>query len=248
MALLLLHGFTHTGASWDSVRSALPQSYRSVAPDLRGHGSASQTRPVTLSAVLEDLEGIAPREPFTLAGYSMGGRIALHLALVAGVAGRVRRLVLIGASPGIADDAERLARYEADERVAGELERLDIEALARHWARTPVLAGQPAEVLERVYADRLRNTPDGLASALRRLGTGSLPSLWGRLGEIRVPVTLVTGERDAKFTAIAEQMAAALPDGRIAVVAGAGHAVHLEAPDRVAGLLTEEGCLEISPA
>jgi 2-succinyl-6-hydroxy-2,4-cyclohexadiene-1-carboxylate synthase len=239
MALLLLHGFTHTGASWARVRASLPERYRALAPDLRGHGSAGGAQPVTLDAVLEDLAAIAPPEGFTLAGYSMGGRIALHAALSAGLAGRVSRLVLIGASPGIAEEADRVARFEADERVAAELERLDIEALARHWARTPVLAGQPAEVAEWVHEDRLRNTPAGLARALRGLGTGALPSLWERLGDVQLPVTLVVGERDTKFTAIAEQMALSLPRARVVVVPGAGHAVHLEAPERVAALLAE---------
>jgi len=239
MALLLLHGFTHTGASWARVRASLPERYRALAPDLRGHGSAGGAQPVTLDAVLEDLAAIAPPEGFTLAGYSMGGRIALHAALSAGLAGRVSRLVLIGASPGIADEADRVARFEADERVAAELERLDIEALARHWARTPVLAGQPAEVREWVHQDRLRNTPAGLARALRGLGTGALPSLWERLGDVQLPVTLLVGERDAKFTAIAEQMALSLPRARVVAVPGVGHAVHLEAPERVAALLAE---------
>jgi 2-succinyl-6-hydroxy-2,4-cyclohexadiene-1-carboxylate synthase len=237
MDLLLLHGFTHTGASWGRVREALPQSYRALAPDLRGHGTASETQPVTLAAVLADLAALAPAEPFTLVGYSMGGRIALQLALAPGMTGRVRRLVLIGASPGIADDAERRARYEADERVAAELERLDIEALARHWARTPVLAGLPDDVAAEVHLDRLRNTPSGLSRALRGIGTGALPSVWERLGELTVPVALVVGERDDKFTAVAQQMAAALPDGRVEVVPGAGHAVHLEMPERVSATL-----------
>src|SRR5690242_15185066 len=98
--VVLLHGFTHTGASWDPVVAALGESYRALAPDIRGHGTRSALEPVTLGAVLGDLAGLAP-ERFTLVGYSMGGRIALHFALAAG--DRVERLVLIGASPGIAD-------------------------------------------------------------------------------------------------------------------------------------------------
>src|SRR5262245_9968699 len=103
-AVLLLHGFTHTGASWDPVATALGERYRATAPDIRGHGSASDARPVTLEAVLADLEAHAPQR-FTLAGYSMGGRIALHLTLT--MPERIERLILIGASPGIADPAER---------------------------------------------------------------------------------------------------------------------------------------------
>jgi len=232
--VVLLHGFTHTGASWDPVVSALPERYRALAPDIRGHGSASAREPVTLHGVLDDVAALAP-ERFTLAGYSMGGRIALHVALARPE--RIDRLVLIGASPGIADPAEREARREADEGLADEVEGMTIEAFAARWARTPVLAGQPPEVLAAVHADRLRNAPDGLARALRGLGTGALPSLWERLSSLAVPVTLVVGERDEKFRGIGSQMAAALPQAETVVVPGAGHAVHLEAPEAVAEVL-----------
>jgi 2-succinyl-6-hydroxy-2,4-cyclohexadiene-1-carboxylate synthase len=232
--LVLLHGFTNTGTSWDEVVAALPQRYRPVAPDIRGHGIASDVRPVSLAGVVEDVAAMA-MGPFELVGYSMGGRLALHVALA--LPGRVRRLVLIGASPGIADAAARAERVAADERLADEIEAMTIEAFADRWAQTAVLADQPPSVQDAVAEQRLRNTPAGLAAALRGLGTGALPSLWERLGELRVPVDLVVGERDAKFQAIAQEMAAALPAARVHVVAGAGHAVHLEAPAAVAEVI-----------
>jgi 2-succinyl-6-hydroxy-2,4-cyclohexadiene-1-carboxylate synthase len=232
--VLLLHGFTHTGASWEPVIAALGERYRAIAPDLRGHGAASERELVTLEAVLADLDALAPRR-FTLVGYSMGGRIALHAALA--MPERVTRLVLVGASPGIENRAERDARREADDRLAGEIETLSIEEFAERWEGTPVLAGQPRHVLAAARADRLRSRPAGLAAALRALGTGALPSVWERLGELRMPVTLVVGERDEKFLRIVEAMAARIPDAELEVVAGAGHAVHLEAPERVAEII-----------
>jgi 2-succinyl-6-hydroxy-2,4-cyclohexadiene-1-carboxylate synthase len=232
--LVLLHGFTHTGASWDHVVAALPQRYRPVAPDIRGHGTASGVRPVSLAAVIADVRTVAT-EPFELAGYSMGGRLALHVALA--LAERVRRLVLIGASPGIADPKARWERRAADEALAEEVEVMSIEAFAQGWARTAVLADQPAAVQAAVHADRLRSAPAGLAAALRGLGTGALPPLWARLGELAVPVELLVGERDRKFRDVAAQMAAALPVARVHVVGGAGHAVHLEAPAAVAEVI-----------
>jgi 2-succinyl-6-hydroxy-2,4-cyclohexadiene-1-carboxylate synthase len=233
-AVVLLHGFTHTGASWDPVVAALGESYLALAPDIRGHGEAGNRTPVSLEAVLEDLASAAPAR-FTLVGYSMGGRIALHAALA--LPERIERMVLIGASPGIADPAERDARRGADQALADEIEGLSIEAFAERWAQTPVLAGQPPAVLAAVRADRLRNRPAGLARALRGLGTGALPSLWERLDEIPIPVALVAGERDEKFRAIAVQMAAALPRAETVVVPACGHAVHLEAPAAVAELI-----------
>jgi 2-succinyl-6-hydroxy-2,4-cyclohexadiene-1-carboxylate synthase len=238
--VVLLHGFTHTGASWDRVITALPQSYRALAPDIRGHGRASAVTPVSLEAVLSDVLALAP-PVFTLVGYSMGGRIALHLALAAPE--RIDHLVLIGASPGLCDPEERAARQADDELLAADFERLDIEVLADRWANTPVLADQPAHVRQAVHADRLRSTPAGLARALRRLGTGALPSLWHRLDELRMPVTLVVGERDAKFLGVARRMSTALPGARLDVVPEAGHAVHLEAPDAVAELILARGAV-----
>ncbi|HEX3690935.1 MAG TPA: 2-succinyl-6-hydroxy-2,4-cyclohexadiene-1-carboxylate synthase [Solirubrobacteraceae bacterium] len=232
--LVLLHGFTNTGASWDQVVGALPERYRPVAPDIRGHGSAADARPVSLPGVIADVSALGT-SPFDLVGYSMGGRLALHAALA--LPGRVRRLVLIGASPGIADPAARAERRSADERLAGEVEEMTIEDFAQRWAQTAVLSGQPAAVKAAVHADRLRNTPAGLAAALRGLGTAALASLWERLAEVTVPVELVVGERDEKFRAIGEEMAAGLPEARVHVVGGAGHAVHLEAPGAVADVI-----------
>ena len=232
--LVLLHGFTNTGASWDEVRGGLPRHVRALAPDIRGHGSASQARPVTLEAVLGDIAAAAP-ERFTLGGYSQGGRIALHAALA--LPGRVARLVLIGASPGLEDPAQRAERRVADEALAAWAEGVTIDEFASRWATTSVLAEQPPSVRAQVTADRLRNTTPGLAAALRGLGTGTLPSLWDRLGELTTPVELIVGERDARFRATAERMAAALPDARLHVVPGAGHAVHLEDPAAVASVI-----------
>ncbi len=229
-AIVLLHGFTNSGASWAPVVSGLGERYRALTPDIRGHAGASHLRPVTLDAVISDLSALAPPS-FALAGYSQGGRIALHAALA--LAGRVSALVLIGASPGIADARERAERRAADERLASRIEQLSIERFAQEWARTPVLSGAPAEVQAAAHADRLRSTPAGLAAALRGLGTGALPSLWERLSELTMPVTLISGERDLKFTELAQRMAAVIPQARVVVVPGAGHAVHLEAPQAV---------------
>lgn len=233
--VVLLHGFTHTGASWQPVVAALGESYRALTPDIRGHGAASDLEPVTLEPVIDDLLASSPAY-FTLAGYSMGGRLALHAALAAPE--RVERLILIGASPGIADPAERAARRASDDQLADQIERSSIEEFAERWAQTPVLTGLPEDVGARTHADRLRSTPAGLARALRGLGTGALPSLWDRLGELAMPATLVVGERDRKFTEIAQEMSATIGVGNVVVVPGAGHAAHLEAPARVATVIT----------
>jgi len=234
-AIVLLHGFTRTGASWDPVAAVLGERYRAIAPDIRGHGAASELRPIDIEACVADIAGLEV-ERFELAGYSMGGRLALHVALAHPE--RVRRLVLVSATAGIADAGERARRRAEDEALAREIEASSIEAFADHWSVQPLFATQPADVVAAARADRLRNTPAGLAAALRGIGTGAMAPLWGRLRELSMPVTLIVGEHDEKFRAIASSMASALPSAQVVVIPGAGHAAHLEAPLAVAGAIT----------
>ena len=185
--LVLLHGFTQTRQSWRRTIAALGARRRALAPDLPGHGHAA-ARPASFPACTGYVRALGG-ERFALAGYSMGGRIALHAALALG--DRLDRLVLVGASPGIADPAERAARRRADDALAGRVLEIGVEAFAHEWAALPLWEGQPERVAAAANADRLRNTPEGLAAALRGLGTGVMPSLWERLPEFHLPVTVV---------------------------------------------------------
>jgi 2-succinyl-6-hydroxy-2,4-cyclohexadiene-1-carboxylate synthase len=233
-SVVLLHGFTQTRQSWRRTVAALGGRYRALTPDLPGHGQASERRPASFAACAAYVRALAG-ERFTLVGYSMGGRIALYTALT--LPEQVERLVLVGASPGIADAAERDARRRADEALADRIEEIGVEAFATEWGSQDLFAGQPERVAAAAHADRLRNTPHGLAAALRGLGTGVMPPLWERLGELAMPVTLIVGERDVKFRAIAGRMAPAIPTCQVIVVDGAGHAVQLEQPDTVAAAI-----------
>jgi 2-succinyl-6-hydroxy-2,4-cyclohexadiene-1-carboxylate synthase len=234
MRAVLLHGFTQTRQSWRRTIAALGGRYRALAPDLPGHGLASERRPASFAACAAYVRALADG-PCVLAGYSMGGRIALYTALT--FPDVVERLVLVGASPGIADAAEREERRRADAAVADRIEAIGVAAFAQEWGAQELFAGQDERIAAAAHADRLRNTADGLAAALRGLGTGVMPSLWDRLGEIAMPVTLVVGERDAKFRAIAGRMAPAIRDCRVVVVDGSGHAAQLEQPEIVAAAL-----------
>ncbi len=254
--LVLLHGFTQTRQSWRRTAQALAPRYRALVPDLPGHGQAEHRTPSfdacaayvralaqpSLAATSGTPETRArsldpgPPGSFTLAGYSMGGRIALHSAFVLGPS-VVTRLVLVGASPGIADPAEREKRRAADEALAERIETLDIEDFAREWGAQPLFADQPPRVAAGAHADRLRNTPAGLAAALRGLGTGVMAPLWDRLPELTIPVTLIVGERDEKFRALAGEMQQRLPNATSVVVPGAGHAAQLEHPAAIAAAI-----------
>jgi 2-succinyl-6-hydroxy-2,4-cyclohexadiene-1-carboxylate synthase len=235
--LILLHGFTQTRQSWRRTARALAARYRAVIPDLPGHGRATH-RSASFPATAAYIRALAPSAPFTLAGYSMGGRIALYTALTTP---GINHLILVGASPGIEDPSEREARRAADEQLAERIEHTDLEAFAREWAKQPLFANQAPRVAAAAHADRLRNQPEGLARALRGLGTGTMEPLWDRLPELTIPVTLITGERDEKFTALAERMRARLPRAQHVVIPGAGHAPQLEAPEAVAEAIYQSG-------
>jgi 2-succinyl-6-hydroxy-2,4-cyclohexadiene-1-carboxylate synthase len=233
VALLLLHGFTQTSRSWDPVVERL-RGVDVVALDLRGHGEARNARPIDFASVVGDVVAAAPVGA-TLCGYSMGGRVALRAALDA--PSRFGRLVLVGASPGLASSVERAERRAADSALARCLNGATMEEFASRWGSQEVFATQSEAVRAFAHLDRLRNDPRALAVALRGLGTGAMEPLWDRLGELALPVTLVAGERDAKFVAIARDMAARIAGAEVVVAPGAGHAAHLEAPDAVAAVL-----------
>jgi 2-succinyl-6-hydroxy-2,4-cyclohexadiene-1-carboxylate synthase len=230
--VVLLHGFAGTGRAWDPVIARLDaERYTALAPDLRGHGAARGARPVSFDAITADVLAAAP-ERFALCGYSMGGRIALHVALAAPE--RIERLVLVATTAGIDDAAERAARRDADERLAAFAEEATIEAFADRWMAQPLFAGTPPRAAGLWREDLLRNGTRGLAAVLRGLGTGAMAPLWDRLGELSMPATVLAGADDAKYVALGERLAAALPRAALVIVPRAGHGLPREAPDAVA--------------
>ena len=215
--------------------------------DLPGHGRhAGETDPdrFTLGAVDEELLALTDDGPVDLVGYSMGGRVAL--GFTARHPDRVRRLVLESSSPGLATEAERAARRRDDEALADWIEHTGIKAFVARWEGEPLFESQkalPDHVREAQRQRRWLNHPASLAASLRGMGTGALPSFWGSLPGLRVPVLLMAGGLDTKFVDIARRMAADLPLARLELVDGAGHAVHLERPgawvDLVVDFLSE---------
>jgi 2-succinyl-6-hydroxy-2,4-cyclohexadiene-1-carboxylate synthase len=178
-------------------------------------------------------------QPFHLLGYSMGGRLALYIALH--YPNSVASLILESASPGLADDAARQLRRQQDNALADRIERDGIVTFIEFWTQLSLWESQqqlPEKVRAALYQRRLQNDPIGLANSLRGMGTGVQPSLWSQLGTLQMPTHLIVGALDQKFVAIAHEMAAAMDAVRLDVVAGAGHTVHLERPLRFAEHIT----------
>ena len=238
----LLHGFTQSGRSWHEVIALMPTGYRWIVPDLRGHGETQIWKggECTMDACTGDLVKLWDAlevEKTHLVGYSMGGRLALHVA--SRRSERLLSLVTVGAHAGLEEEA-RDGRRRGDEALAERIEQDGVEAFARYWGALPLFAGLerrgPKYVAE-IQAERLRNHSAGLACSLRGMGAGVMQPLWDDLDHVTIPSTFVAGQLDHGYVASARRLASTLPNGRLEVVPRAGHAVHQERPDAFARVL-----------
>jgi 2-succinyl-6-hydroxy-2,4-cyclohexadiene-1-carboxylate synthase len=225
--LILVHGFTQSGRSWDRVGQALAASHAVTAIDAPGHGRSAVIEADLVGGA--DLMVEAVPAPATWLGYSMGGRYALHVALRHHRS--VRRLVLVSATGGIDDPAERAERRRSDENLAARVEKDGVENFVRWWLAQPMFAslGPSADSIE----SRLGGTPAGLASSLRLAGTGTQTPLWDQLRRLDMPVLVMAGEYDEKYVRLAGRLVESIgPNASLRVISNAGHACHLEQPER----------------
>lgn len=232
--VVLVHGFTQTHVAWMPVATDLDRDHRVVAVDLPGHGGSSDAVAdlPTAARLLGEAGGRA-----TYVGYSLGGRVALRLALDR--PDLVEGLVLLGATAGIDDPSERAARRRSDEELADRIVADGLPRFLRGWLTQPLFDGLELAPADR--AARLANAPSGLASSLRRAGTGTMdPPWWDELGGLDAPLLAVAGSADTKFTALAERLAAgAAGPARVSLLEGCGHAAHLQDPTAFATAVRE---------
>ena len=240
--VLFLHGFMGSSADWRGVIAALGDHAFCIAPDLPGHGASlgltpeSYTIEGTARAVIHILDRLEVERP-VVAGYSMGGRLALYLALR--FPERCAGLFLESASPGLVSKEERASRRAADEEKAKRLESGDFDGFLRDWYRNPLFAplARDEGLLRQTIEARRRNDPVELARSLRGIGAGSQPSLWGELEGLAVPALALAGGLDEKYAAISSRMASISPRIEPVVIPGVGHNVRTEATVAYAALL-----------
>ena len=235
--LVALHGFTENDLVWDDVlRPVIPDL---VSPLLPGHGWKPCPATTSVETVADDLATrYLTGAPADVLGYSMGGRIALVLAMRHPQL--IRRLVLVSSGPGFKDGVLQGSRRTHEMALADTLEDDGLGPFVAMWERNPILT--PAKPLPRaleedVRARRMNHDPNGLASALRQLGAGAMPNLWERLGAVACPTLLIAGAADYRYVEVMGEMAAAMPKARLEIVAEAGHGIHREQPDAVRRLV-----------
>ena len=226
-----LHGFTQTRDSAGRFRSILAGGREVWTLDLPGHGTACEIA-ASLDETADLVADLLPDEPVDLAGYSLGGRVALHVALRHEA--RVRRLVVLGATRGLATAPERAERRRHDEALADHIEAVGTDEFLDEWLALPLFATLPADPIERAVRS---HDAAGLANSLRCSGTGTQAWLAPLLAGLATPTLALAGSLDAKFADEARDLARTIGHGSVALVEGAGHAAHLEAPDACADLV-----------
>jgi 2-succinyl-6-hydroxy-2,4-cyclohexadiene-1-carboxylate synthase len=220
---VLVPGFTQTAASWRGVGPVLRASCDVVALDVPTRATFATT------ALAIGTQG----RRAVYAGYSMGGRLALRLALDR--PDLAAALVLVSANAGIADEAARRARIDSDEVLAESIERYGVEAFLERWLDQPLFSTVPADAPG--LKERKGLSAQYLAHCLRVLGAGTMEPMWDRLAELEMPVALVTGKSDAKYEKIALAMLERMRGEVVHVRLHGGHALPLEQPAVLGGFI-----------
>lgn len=243
--LLLLHGFTGDSSTWSSFYK-WGNDFLLIAPDILGHGKSESPETLhryRIESVAHDMMGILDEMGIfqvDVLGYSMGGRLALTIALLYPT--RVRRVIFESASPGLATVDEREQRRLKDAELASFITNQGVPSFVNYWEELPLFATMkklPAAVRAEIREQRLQNHPTGLANSLLGMGTGSQPSRWSQLNELTCEVLLLTGKEDKKFCMIAANMMKKLKKGLWITCEESGHTIHVEEPEKFGTIVSD---------
>ncbi|MFD1706733.1 2-succinyl-6-hydroxy-2,4-cyclohexadiene-1-carboxylate synthase [Siminovitchia sediminis] len=244
--VILLHGFTGDHTTWHYLRKALEKSFYVISIDLLGHGQTDapmDPKRYEMDQAAKDIIYIMNelRIPKAhLLGYSMGGRLALGIAVM--YPERLNSLMLESTSPGLKTESEKLARIRNDETLAKRILGEGIINFVDFWENIPLFQTQkrlPDHIKNEIRTQRLQNTPIGLANSLIGFSTGKQPSLWGELSSMSIPVLIMYGELDQKFCTIAKEMNELVPGAELVKFQHAGHAIHVEVPEKFVTIVME---------
>lgn len=238
---IFLHGFMGNCKDWKKVIRFVSRDYYCLTIDLPGHGKTALKEYIsfekTAAALIEFLRQQEIRRCF-LVGYSMGGRIALFLALR--FPDYFSKVVLESASPGLPTQEERESRLKEDETIARQLESGDFKFFLLKWYSRPLFKGLGNQLdFHQLLKARLANNPKSLARSLRIFGTGNQPSLWEELHQCKIPILVLAGEEDKKYQLIAEEMSQSSQLIQAKIVEKCSHNIHFQQPKRLANYLCE---------
>ncbi|HEY9808165.1 MAG TPA: 2-succinyl-6-hydroxy-2,4-cyclohexadiene-1-carboxylate synthase [Halomicronema sp.] len=233
--ILFLHGFMGNSDDFLPIISVLSKNFCCLAVDLPGHGKTQvlgdndcYTMPKTATALINLLKHLNISK-CSLCGYSMGGRLGLYLMLT--FPQIFHKVILESTSPGLENKTERLQRIQNDEKLAEILIEADFKNFLKNWYNQPLFKSlQNHPNFRQLIENRLQNRPVELAKSLRYMGTGQQPPLWKKLCQNQIPLLLLVGELDKKFTEINQKMANLCAFSRLEIVPNTGHNIHIEKP------------------
>ncbi len=243
-AVFFLHGFLGSAQDWCDVASFISKDYWCISVDLPGHGktvvngSEEAYRMENCANGLVDFLDSLNIGKCDIVAYSMGGRLALYMAI--NFPDRFDRVILESTSPGLKTEQERQERRAHDNMLAERLETGSLKQFLKEWYDQPLFATlkQDKKRFAKLLTNRINNNKGGLATglatSLRMMGAGVQPSLWGQLHKIQACLLLIVGEKDDKFKRIAAEMAPKCPRASICIVQGTGHNTHWEKPEEYA--------------
>jgi 2-succinyl-6-hydroxy-2,4-cyclohexadiene-1-carboxylate synthase len=239
--LLFLHGFLGSSQDWTEITDALCLDFFCVALDLPGHGNSLEDdeaiyRMPNLAAYIVDLLQTWSTKKWKIVGYSMGGRLALYLAIH--YPDIFDKAVMVSASPGLEKEDERLKREYEEKLLVQDLLQNTFEQFLKKWYQQPLFSSlSQKENFLKMWERRLKNSPQYLSKSIQYMGLSKQASLWQLLGGCLVSLQFVCGDLDEKFVELNKQMCRLSSHANLTVITDCGHSVMLEVPDKLMKIL-----------
>ena len=231
-----MHGFLGSSSDWKSIVKNLSSDFYCLAIDLPGHGLSEiddskdsytiENTAMYISEFLQDNKF----EKCNLVGYSMGGRIAIYLAIH--YPDYFNKIIIESAQPGIKDDIEREQRKKHDKNLAQKLISKPFQEFLEFWYNQPIFETlKNHKNFANLFQSRLNNSPQKLAKSLEEIGAGAQQSLWAELRKIENSCLLITGEFDTKYQKIFSKMHKEIYSSNFVILKKSGHNTHFENSD-----------------
>jgi len=242
--IVFLHGFTGSALDWESVFNFLPSYVYATAIDLPGHGESDCPKEIKLytidkiCSVIDFVTEKLEMKDFALCGYSMGGRVALNYSIAN--PGKVAKLILESATPGIESQADQKARIASDNNLCDLIETNGINSFIDFWMNLELfddLKKLDIYTYSKIVERKRKNSVVGLTNSLKGFGTGAMLPLWNKLCQINIPTLLITGTFDKKFTNINRRMNNLIINSKHEIFADCGHNVHTKKSKEFSDLL-----------
>lgn len=234
--IIFLHGFTGSSKDWNFIFNSLPKKFFPIAIDLIGHGETDSPEELCMyscGSIIHQLNLISEKigiDKFVIAGYSLGGRVALSYSIK--YHNKILGAILESSTAGIEAISDKKERVEHDLLLADKIKSEGMEWFMKFWLELPMFHSLKEKFdIDYIRNERAKNNVIGLSNMLAGFSTGLMSSYWQELKYLEFPVLLITGSEDQKFTDINRRMGELIPNVDLKIIDNAGHNTHLEKPE-----------------